>query len=91
MVLVLGFEHVCESLLIIPRNFLPFFLPLSPLSLIFINLLLTGMGRLKEGELEMSGFPFSYFQTGFVNFDCSGELWSKEGQSRAGSCSDHVS
>lgn len=25
MVLVLGFEHVCESLLIIPRNFLPFF------------------------------------------------------------------
>lgn len=93
MILVLGYEHACKSFLIIPRNFLPFFPPFPHSLLFFISLFLTGMGRLKQGELEMSAFTFSFFQLGFVHlrhFVCSGELWPKEDQSSSGSCLDHV-
>lgn len=77
-----------------PKKFTSFFFSLSPFSLFFcINLFLTGMGRLKRGELEKSAFTFGYFHAGFGHlryFVCSGELWPKEDQSGAGSCLDDV-
>lgn len=52
------------------------FFPLSPFSLTFINLLLTGMGRVKQGELEMSvSIHFQLLPARFCSFQIFCLLW----------------